>query len=132
MSKRVSVCPISTQNKFLHQCSFSLLQHSSGTLSTLDFVTGLPKTEGNAAILTVIDRFSQMVCLILLPEQPSAKKTAKVMLAQVFRIHGFPLDIVSDMGLQFISGWESFGFSDWNLCQPFPRLSAPIQWIEII
>lgn len=31
---------------------------------SLNFVTGLPPSEGNAAVLTVVDRFSKMVRFI--------------------------------------------------------------------
>lgn len=63
-----------------------------------DFVTGLPPSEGNTTILTVVDRFSKMVPFIPLPKMPSAKETANVMLRHVFRLHGFPKDMVSHPG----------------------------------
>ena len=63
---------------------------------SLDFVTGLPPSEGNTAILTVVDRFSKMAHFIPLQKLPSAKETAEVMLQHVFRLHGLPRDIVSD------------------------------------
>lgn len=76
---------------------------------SLDFVTGLPPTEGNTTVRTVVDRFSKMVHFIPLPKLPSAKETAKVLMSQVFRLHGFPRDGVSDQGPQFISRfWKTF------------------------
>ncbi|MPV02339.1 transposase family protein, partial [Escherichia coli] len=76
---------------------------------SVDFVTGLPTSNGNTAILTVVDRFSKMVHYIALPKLPSAKETAVVMMDSVFRIHGFPRDIVSDRGPQFVSRfWKEF------------------------
>ena len=39
----------------------------------LDFVTGLPASQGNTTVLTVVDRFSKMVKFIALPKLPSAK-----------------------------------------------------------
>lgn len=75
----------------------------------MDFVTGLPCSEGNTTVLTVVDRFSKMAHFIALPKLPSAKETAEVMMNQVFRIHGFPRDIVSDRGPQFVSRfWKEF------------------------
>lgn len=63
----------------------------------MDFITGLLPTESNAVILTVVDRswFSKMVHFIPIPKLPSAKETAKLL---VFRLHGLPRDIVSDLG----------------------------------
>uniref|UniRef100_A0A0F8AN84 ribonuclease H n=1 Tax=Larimichthys crocea TaxID=215358 RepID=A0A0F8AN84_LARCR len=75
----------------------------------LDFVSGLPPSDGNTVILTIVDRFSKMAHFIPLPKLPSAKETAQIVLEQVFRIHGLPKDIVSDRGPQFASSfWKEF------------------------
>ena len=75
----------------------------------MDFVTGLPSSRGKTKVLTVADRFSKMANFIPLTKLPSAKATAEVMMNRVFRIHGFPSDIVSDRGPQFISAfWKEF------------------------
>ncbi|KAM8751192.1 LOW QUALITY PROTEIN: uncharacterized protein AB9X84_012845 [Acanthopagrus schlegelii] len=66
----------------------------------IDFVTGLPVSQGNNTVLTMVDRFSKMVKFISLPKLPSAKETAEVMMNNVFRVHGFSKDIVSDRGPQ--------------------------------
>ena len=74
-----------------------------------DFVTGLPTSQGNTTILTVVDRFSKMVRFIALPKLPSASETAEIMLNHVLKIQGFPRDIVSDRGPQFVSRfWKEF------------------------
>uniref|UniRef100_A0A3Q3E6M0 Integrase catalytic domain-containing protein n=2 Tax=Labrus bergylta TaxID=56723 RepID=A0A3Q3E6M0_9LABR len=50
-----------------------------------------------------------MVHFIPLPKLPSAKETAEALLSNVFRLHGFPKDVVSDRGPQFISKfWKAF------------------------
>lgn len=76
----------------------------------MDFVTKLPVAEGNTVILTVVYCFSKMTHFIPLPKLSSAKETAEIILAQVVRIHGLPVDIVSDRGPQFVShfwkAWE--------------------------
>lgn len=65
--------------------------------------------EGNTTILTVVDRFSKMVHFIPLPKLPSAKETVEAILFYVIRIHGFPRDMVSDRGPQFVSNfWKAF------------------------
>ena len=43
-----------------------------------------------------------MARFIALPKLPSAKETVEVMMNHVFRVHGFPKDIVSDWGPQFV------------------------------
>ncbi|KAM9546103.1 uncharacterized protein ACWYII_036596 [Salvelinus alpinus] len=63
----------------------------------------------NTTILTVVDRFSKAAHFIPLPKIPSAKETAQLMVQHVFRIHGLPVDIVSDRGPQFSSRfWKAF------------------------
>uniref|UniRef100_A0A8C6SY85 Gypsy retrotransposon integrase-like protein 1 n=1 Tax=Neogobius melanostomus TaxID=47308 RepID=A0A8C6SY85_9GOBI len=75
----------------------------------LDFVTGLPVSQGNSVILTIIDRFSKSVHFVALPKLPTALETADLLVKHVVRIHGIPCDIVSDRGPQFISRvWRCF------------------------
>uniref|UniRef100_A0A3B3HVP5 Gypsy retrotransposon integrase-like protein 1 n=1 Tax=Oryzias latipes TaxID=8090 RepID=A0A3B3HVP5_ORYLA len=75
----------------------------------VDFVTGLPPSQGHSVILTVIDRFSKAAQFIPLPQLPSASETADVLVNNVFRHHGIPCDIVSDRGPQFTSQvWKAF------------------------
>ena len=61
----------------------------------LDFVTGLPTSEGNTTILTVIDRFSKATHLVALPKLPSSRETADLLVRNPFRLHGIPAGIVS-------------------------------------
>uniref|UniRef100_A0A8C9ZTG8 Gypsy retrotransposon integrase-like protein 1 n=1 Tax=Sander lucioperca TaxID=283035 RepID=A0A8C9ZTG8_SANLU len=110
----VAACPVCAQHKSLHQPPAGLL-HPLPVPSrpwsdiSLDFVTGLPLSEGNTTILTIVDRFSKMVHFVPLPKLPSAKELAEVMLSNVFKLHGLPRDVVSDRGPQFISRfWRAF------------------------
>jgi len=75
----------------------------------MDFVTGLPPSGGMTVVLTVVDRFSKAAHFIPLPKLPSARETATVVLDHVFRIHGLPVNVVSDRGPQFVSRfWTEF------------------------
>ncbi|KAL0153240.1 hypothetical protein M9458_051463, partial [Cirrhinus mrigala] len=76
---------------------------------SVDFVTGLPDSQGKNTILTIVDRFSKAVHLVALTGLPSAKTTAELILEHVVRLHGFPKDIVSDRGPQFMAKfWQAF------------------------
>lgn len=55
----------------------------------LDYITGLPRSEGNTTVLTVLDRFSKMVHFIAIPKLPSTKTMAEVTLHDVCCLHGF-------------------------------------------
>ena len=79
---------------------------------SMDFITGLPESEGYNAILTVIDRLSKerhYIPCVATDEGTSATATAKLLIRWVFRLHGLPDSIVSDRGPQFVATvWESF------------------------
>lgn len=77
---------------------------------SMDFITGLPQSQGNMVILVVVDRFSKACHLLPLPKLPTASQTVELLMRHVFRIHGFPQDMVSDRGPQFTSQfWKAFG-----------------------
>uniref|UniRef100_A0A3P9KUB3 Gypsy retrotransposon integrase-like protein 1 n=1 Tax=Oryzias latipes TaxID=8090 RepID=A0A3P9KUB3_ORYLA len=76
---------------------------------SMDSITGLPLSNGNSVVLTIVDRFSKMVHFIALPKLPSAKEMAEVLLQHVFCLHGIPRDIISDRGPQFtLRFWSEF------------------------
>lgn len=58
----------------------------------------------------MVDRFSKgKAHFAALPKLPSAKEMAQLVLQHIFRIHGLPLDVVSDRGPQFTSAfWREF------------------------
>ncbi len=57
----------------------------------------------------MVDRFLKANHFIPLPKLPSARETAAIVLDHVFHIHGLPVDVVSDMGPQFVSKfWTEF------------------------
>ena len=77
----------------------------------IDFITGLPLSEGYNAILTVVDRLTKerhYIPCTAGDEGTSAEETAKLMLQWVYRTHGLPSSIISDRGTQFVSiVWKS-------------------------
>ncbi len=74
------------------------------------FITGLSPSNGKTVDrLTVVDRFSKANHFIPLPKLPSARETATIVLDNVSRIHGLPVNMVSDRGPQFVSKfWTEF------------------------
>jgi len=74
----------------------------------MDFVTGLPWSQGYDAILVVVDRLTKMRHLIPCLTSTSAEDLANLFLENVWRLHGLPDGIVSDRGPQFASiFWRS-------------------------
>ncbi|KAF1328883.1 Pol protein, partial [Globisporangium splendens] len=85
---------------------------------SMDFIFGLPRdTRGRNGILVFVDRFSKMVHLAPVSDKISAEKTAKVFVDVVFRLHGLPVEIVSDRDTCFTSKfWRAlFGLLDTKL-----------------
>lgn len=75
----------------------------------LDFIMGLPPSDGHTTILTIVNRFSKAVHFVTLPKLPLAAEMGDFLVQHVFRSHSFPRDIVSDGGPQFASWvWHSF------------------------
>ena len=75
----------------------------------LDFVTGLPPSQGQTAVLSIIDRFSKAANFVPLTKLPSALETADLLVKHVFRLHDIPTEVVSDHRPQFISSvWKVF------------------------
>ncbi len=110
----VLACSVCAQNKISNRPSVGLLQplpipsHPWSHIA-LDFVSGLPPSRGYTVILTVVDRFSKAVHFVPLPKLPSAQETAQLVIDHVSRIHGLPVDVVSDRGPQFVSRfWQEF------------------------
>ncbi len=95
--------PIDPQRGYFNRCR-SLRDPGPTSRSILS----LP-SQGNTVVLTVVDRFSKAAHFIPLPKLPSAKQTAITVVDHVFRIHGLPMDVVSDRGPQFVSKfWGEF------------------------
>lgn len=110
----VLACPVCARNKTSSRPSAGLLRplpipRRPWSHVALDFVTGLPVSEGKTVVLTVVDRFSKFAHFLPLPKLPSSKETADLLVREVFRRHGLPTDIVSDRGPQFTSAvWKAF------------------------
>jgi len=69
----------------------------------MDFISGLPKSNGFDTVLTVTDRLSKMVHLIPTVKNASATDVANLFLRHVIRHHGIPQSIVSDRDVKFTS-----------------------------
>lgn len=110
----VAACSICARNKNSSRPSSGLLQplpvpHRPWSHIAVDFVTGLPSSQGNTTILTIVDRFSKAAHFVALAKLPSARETTELLITHVFRLHGIPVDIVSDRGPQFTSAvWKGF------------------------
>ena len=68
----------------------------------MDFVFGFPAdSHKNTDILGFVDDFSKMVHLVAVPESINASACARVFIDTVFRLHGLPCELVSDLDPRF-------------------------------
>ena len=70
----------------------------------MDFVTGLPRTQGQKdAIWVIIDRLTKSAHFIAIKTTWGTQKLAEVFLHEIVRLHGTPKTIVSDRDGRFMS-----------------------------
>ena len=71
---------------------------------TMDFVSGLPLTPTKKdSVWVVVDRLTKSAHFIPVRTDYSLQKLAKLYVAEVVRLHGVPVSIISDQDPRFIS-----------------------------
>ena len=63
---------------------------------TMDFIIGLPKSEGYGSIIVVVDRFSKYATFITAATDCTTEETARLFLKNVVKYWGLPKYIISD------------------------------------
>ena len=101
-------CNVCQRNKYdLHSPS-GLLQPLSISDKVwddigLDFIGGLPVSEGKTSIMVVVDRLAKHGHFFALSHLYTAKKIAEVFVSGVMKLHGVPISIISDRDPIFVS-----------------------------
>ena len=102
-------CLTCQQVKAEHQAPSGMLQPLSipewkWEKITMDFVTGLPRTlKGYNAVWVIVDRLTKTAHFLPIKWGISLEKLAELYLAEIVRLHGVPVSIVSDRDPRFTS-----------------------------
>ena len=84
----------------------------------MDFIEGLPKSEGYNSILVVVDQLSKYAHFSLLKHLFTAQTVVAVFVRDVVKFHGIPRSIISDCDKVFLSRFwtEIFWLQGTSLC----------------
>ena len=69
----------------------------------MDFITSLPLSEGHDSILVIVDRLTKMAHFVATDSTINSPLLLKTILGNVFKLHGFTDEIISDRGSVFVS-----------------------------
>lgn len=95
MAKRVVECDTCQQHKYSTMAPSGLLQplelpSTVWSELTMDFIDGLPKSEGNTIIFVVVDRLSKYTHFIPLKHRYTTSSVANVFVREVVKLHEIP------------------------------------------
>ena len=103
--RRCSVCQLA-KSHLRPQGLYSPLPVPHGPWEdvSLDFITGLPKTQRQKdSIMVVVDRFSKMAHFVACHTTNDASHVSNLYFKEIVRLHGIPRSMVSDRDTKFLS-----------------------------
>ena len=118
----VRECPTCQQYKTENVATPGLLQPLPIPVApfmdiSMDFITGLPKSEGKEVIFVVVDRFSKYAHFMAFSHPYTANTVTKTFMESIYKLHGLPATIISDHDSIFLSQFwkELFSLQGVNL-----------------
>lgn len=103
----VQTCDICQRWKYSNAKTKGLLKplpipHRPWQVITIDLITNLPRTaSGKTAVLVAIDKYSKMAHLGATNHNATGEKLAYLLMDMVIKLHGVPLEIISDRDVRF-------------------------------
>ncbi|XP_071933774.1 uncharacterized protein [Coffea arabica] len=127
----VQRCLICQQVKAEHQKPSGLLQpleipEWKWEHITMDFVTGLPRSQkGFDTIWVIVDRLTKSAHFLPVSMSFSLEKLVKLYTEEILRLHGISVSIVSDrdpsLNLQFTWGEATLAVQEWRTSSQVPK-----------
>ncbi|KAJ3704209.1 hypothetical protein LUZ61_007914 [Rhynchospora tenuis] len=108
--EHVRSCEVCQLNKGEHIATPGLLQplpipEQAWTSISMDFISGLPKSEGKEVIFVIVDRLTKYAHFLSLSHPYKASTVAQLFLDTVYKLHGLPVNIISDRDPLFTSNF---------------------------
>jgi hypothetical protein len=105
--KQCDVCQMAKHElcKYLGLLQPLPIPQSSWTNLSMDFIEGLPPSNGFSVILVVVDRFTKYEHFSPNKHPYTALSIAHIFLDNVFKLHGIPQSIVCDCDRVFTSSF---------------------------
>ena len=103
----------------------------------MDFIVGLPESNGFNCILVVVDRLSKMAHYIPTTEEVTSEQVARLFFDKIFKHHGIPDSLVSDRGTQFTSRFSKalcalIGIEQKLSTRFHPQTDSQTEWINVV
>ena len=108
----IAACDVCQRHKADNAAYPGLLQplpvpYKIWTDISMDFIEGLPVSQGKKVILVVVDRLSKYAHFIAVSHPYTAISIAQLFMDHIYRLHGLPQTIVSDRDPTFLSSfWQ--------------------------
>ena len=118
MAEYISRCMRCQQVKVEHQHPTGLLQpflvlEWKWEVISMDFITGFPMTwRPNDSIMVVMDNLTKEAHFIPVKSMHKTDDIAKIFMKEIFKLHGFPKAIISDIDVKFTSNFWKGLFAD--------------------
>lgn len=108
VEKYVRDCPTCLKNKIVNMSPAGLIQPipiptQTWDELTMDFIEGLPRSDGWDTIWVVVDRLTKYAHFITLRHPFTAATVATSFMKEIVRLHGLPTSIISDRDRVFLS-----------------------------
>jgi len=106
VKKYVMGCDVCQQMKNHPQQSFGPLvpnkvPNGPWEIISMDLITQLPESNGYNAICVIVDRLTKRAHFIPINNWFSSKDMVQLLYDKVYPLHGLPLQIISDRGVQY-------------------------------